>query len=97
MKKRTYQIYLVLCAVFLTLVFGLQNGSYALGYQEENATKFQRFAGVSRPDPEGVPTKVSVGIVFLDVTKIDDVNQTFTADFYFIYRCMQFTASDNNR
>ncbi len=70
----------------MILVFGLLNNSYVMGFQEEAETKSQRFAGISRPDPEGVPTKVSVGIVFLDVTKIDDVNQTFTADFYFIYR-----------
>ncbi|UCE41408.1 MAG: hypothetical protein JSV17_18585 [Candidatus Aminicenantes bacterium] len=86
MRKQTSRFFLFLGVVFLILAFGLQNGSYALGFQEESATKFQRFAGVSRPDPEGVPTKVSVGIVFLDVTKIDDVTQTFTADFYFIYR-----------
>jgi hypothetical protein len=86
MRKWTSQIYPLLGVVFLILVFGLQNKGYALGLQEETETKSQRFAGISRPDPEGVPTKVSVGIVFLDVTKIDDVNQTFTADFYFIYR-----------
>lgn len=86
MRKWTSQIYPVLGVVFLILVFGLLNENYALGFQEDTSPKFQKFAGISRPDPEGVPTKVSVGIVFLDVTKIDDVNQTFTADFYFIYR-----------
>jgi hypothetical protein len=36
---------------------------------------------VSRPDPEGVPTKVSVGVYVIDTSKIHDAEQTFTADF----------------
>ena len=86
MRKLASRIYTVLCVVFLILTFGLQNKSYAFGFQEEASTKSQKFAGISRPDQEGVPTKVSIGIVILDVTKIDDVNQTFTADFFLIYR-----------
>ncbi len=35
---------------------------------------------VSRPDSEGVPTKVSVGIYVIDILKISDAEQTFTAD-----------------
>jgi hypothetical protein len=70
--------------VFMILVFGLQDNSFALGFQEEAVSTAQRFAGIPRPDPEGIPTKVSVGIVILDVTNFDDVGQTFTVDFYFI-------------
>ena len=36
---------------------------------------------VSRPDPEGVPTKVSIGVYVIDISKIHDAEQTFTADF----------------
>ena len=35
---------------------------------------------VTRPDPAGTPTQVSVGLYFLDVAQIDDVAQEFTAD-----------------
>ena len=35
---------------------------------------------VTRPDPEGTPTEVSVGLYFLDVSQIDDVAQEFAAD-----------------
>jgi hypothetical protein len=86
MRKWIPQIKPVIHTVLVIFIFGLLNISHAFGSQEDTTTKFQRFAGISRPDPEGVPTKVNVGIVYLDVTKIDDVNQTFTADFYFIYR-----------
>ena len=34
----------------------------------------------SRPDPKGQPTKVRVGIYVFDVTSVDDVEETFTAD-----------------
>jgi len=35
---------------------------------------------IERPDPPGTATPVSVGIFILDVTGIDDSNQTFNAD-----------------
>ncbi|MHC4134876.1 MAG: hypothetical protein ACYTDU_10035 [Planctomycetota bacterium] len=34
----------------------------------------------TRPDPAGVPTKVTTGLYLLDLFGIDDVNQSFTAD-----------------
>ncbi len=36
----------------------------------------------SRPDPEGVPTQVEAGVFVLDLSTIDEVEQTFGADFY---------------
>jgi len=33
-----------------------------------------------RPDPKGQPTKISVGIYVLNITHINDAQQTFTAD-----------------
>lgn len=45
-----------------------------------------RSVATTRPDPEGVPTEVAVGIYIIDVTGVDDVRQTFTADFYFTLR-----------
>lgn len=41
---------------------------------------------VSRPDPEGVPTKVSVGVYVIDTSKIHDAEQTFTTDFVMVMR-----------
>ncbi len=34
----------------------------------------------TRPDPEGTPTEVSLGLYFLDVAQIDDAAQEFAAD-----------------
>ena len=45
----------------------------------EEITK--RFAAISRPDPEGIATKVYVGIIVLDVTRVNDIDQTFHMDF----------------
>ncbi|MDH3746046.1 MAG: hypothetical protein OES47_13185 [Acidobacteriota bacterium] len=39
-----------------------------------------------RPDPEGVPTKVSLAVYLLDLVAVDDVRQEFTADLFFIAR-----------
>ncbi len=36
--------------------------------------------GASRPDPEGVPTRVEVGLYLIDLQKIDDAEQAFSAD-----------------
>ena len=36
---------------------------------------------ITRPDAEGVPTPVSVGVFVIDITHVDDQDQSFTADF----------------
>lgn len=36
----------------------------------------------ARPDPDGTPTRVTVGIFVLDVIEIDDPSQEFTADIF---------------
>lgn len=38
-----------------------------------------------RPDPEGVPTKVAIAGYLMDLSAVDDVDQTFTADFILMY------------
>ncbi len=35
----------------------------------------------SRPDPSGTPTEVAVGLLVIDINKIDDAEQVFFADF----------------
>ena len=39
-----------------------------------------------RPDADGPPTKVSVGMLMVDLLRIDDVNQTLTGDFAVLLR-----------
>ncbi|MEE9576217.1 MAG: hypothetical protein V3W35_02300 [Gemmatimonadota bacterium] len=39
---------------------------------------------LSRPDPEGVPTEMTVGAYLLDLHDINDAEQTFSADFFFV-------------
>jgi hypothetical protein len=43
-------------------------------------------AGVTatRPDPDGVPTRVTVGIYLIDLRKLNDTDQSFEADFILI-------------
>jgi hypothetical protein len=40
----------------------------------------------TRPDREGVPTKVLVGIYVIDIVSINDVEGTFTADVHWTSR-----------
>jgi hypothetical protein len=35
-----------------------------------------------RPDPKGVPTKIKVGLYVIDISSVNDAEQTFTADIY---------------
>jgi hypothetical protein len=59
-------------------VIGLVGAAAAFGQTD--------YAASSRPDPEGVPTKVSIGFYVVDVESIDDLKQEFTADFYVVVR-----------
>lgn len=38
------------------------------------------------PGPEGVPTPVSIGLYVIDISGIDNVTQTFTADFHLMLK-----------
>jgi len=42
----------------------------------------KKFTFLPRPHATGTPTRVEVGVYFLDINKIDDVSQTFSADFF---------------
>ena len=42
-----------------------------------------KFSG-SRPGPEENPTRIGVGIYFLQIPKIDDIEETFEADVYYL-------------
>lgn len=41
---------------------------------------------INRPDPAGEPTEVSIGVYVIDVMEINDVSQSFTADFSLFVR-----------
>jgi hypothetical protein len=60
--------------------------SYPTSLQDEADLAQDGVALFDRPDPEGVPTKVYIGIFLLDLISIDDVNQSFTADFFAMVR-----------
>ena len=59
-------------------VIGLVGSAAAFGQTDYRAS--------SRPDPEGVPTRLSLAFYLVDVEGIDDLKQEFTADFYVVAR-----------
>lgn len=78
----------VLIGLFAIVFIPLANGA------EVNSTMFQEEADLAqqkailfnRPDPDGVPTKVYIGLYLIDLISIDDVNQSFAADFFAMAR-----------
>ena len=46
----------------------------------------QQYDQARRPDPEGKPTEVGIGIYVIDIERVDDVDQTFRADLFAILR-----------
>jgi hypothetical protein len=57
------------------------------GFENPPATAAQGRSGqfaTTRPDPEGKATRVTVGVYVVDISEIDDVKQTLTADVYLI-------------
>ena len=48
--------------------------------QPDEAQTFDTMT-LPRPDPEAGPTRVDVGIYVVDISKVDSVDQSFTADF----------------
>jgi len=70
--------------LFVSCLFCVQSLS-AASFQAEDDTSSPRLAALSRPDPEGVPTKVSIGGYLMDLSGVDDVDQSFSADFFLWY------------
>ncbi len=67
----------ILLLVFLCF-FMAQNASALPSQPEEEVGP--RLAAISRPDPEGVPTRVEVGGYLMDLSSISDIDQTFSVD-----------------
>jgi hypothetical protein len=73
-------------AIAITLA-GLWGPSVAIGQPAGHAVgSAEADLTFSRPDPEGVPTKLSIGFYLVDIESIDDPKQEFTADLYLIAR-----------
>ena len=72
----------ILCLIFFCLF--MARTASGLAFQAEEEVR-PRLAAFSRPDPEGVPTKVEVGGYLMDLSEVNDVNQTFSADLYMWY------------
>lgn len=70
---------LVLIWIAILLAIGL-------AYFEAAATQASvaGYDPFQRPDPEGTPTEVTVGIFVYDLSDISDVERTFTVDFYLL-------------
>jgi len=80
-QKKSILVGLFIAAIFI-VTFSAK--TLAASSQEEEQPQIRRVAGISRPDPEGVPTKVTVGIYVIDLMAVDDLRQTFTGDFFAI-------------
>jgi neurotransmitter-gated ion-channel len=56
-----------------------------------------RAYSLARPDPDGVPTVVGVGLFFQDVVSLNDVDQTLDADVYVVERWRDSRLADPAR
>jgi hypothetical protein len=56
----------------------------------------ERFS-LARPDPPGAPTVVGLAVLFQDVSALNDVDQTISADLYVIERWLDPRLADPNR
>src|SRR5262245_65474523 len=52
---------------------------------------------LARPDPPGTPTIVGLAVLFQDVSALNDVDQTITADVYLIQRWLDPRLADPGR
>lgn len=70
-----YAVFAVVCLGWITCLVLLSSSTLASA-QTFTSARFE----TSRPDPTGEPTDISVGIYILDITQINDAQQTFFAD-----------------
>jgi hypothetical protein len=72
------------CLVFFSTSVGAKaHPTYIQDQEDLTQAKVTTF---NRPDPEGTPTKVYIGIYLIDIISVDDVHQSFKADFWGILR-----------
>jgi hypothetical protein len=56
----------------------------------------ERFS-ITRPDPPGTPTLVGLAVLFQDVSALNDVDQTISADLYLVERWVDLRLADPDR
>lgn len=79
LRKKPFLSVLFFAAIFFVF-FSVE--IRAVSFQDSGDSEIQRISVISRPDPEGVPTKVALGIYVIDLMAVDDLRQSFTADFF---------------
>ena len=63
--------------LLLLLILSVCTGrTYASGSECD----FSDASFVTRPDPQGKPTEIAIGLYLIDVTRINDIDQSFTAN-----------------
>lgn len=87
MRNSSYRGFSVTAFIVFVLIFFIVAGEgYPLNGQEQSDLAQQKTIAFDRPDPEGIPTKVYIGLYLIDLISIDDVHQSFTADFFAVVR-----------
>ena len=81
MKKSVSWWWLIAVIVALMLVGPVAAAEVAPGGTKTAPCTVPPHIFATRPDSEGVPTRVSVGLYVLDIARINDVEQSFTATF----------------
>ena len=70
-----------MCASLLLSLYCVAPSSAGAAAPEETMKQIARNSVGERPDPEGTPTPVATTVYVLDISHIDDVRQSVTADF----------------
>ena len=87
MKKSYYCNCLMVGLISLGILFmAVGAKAHTTNIQDQEDLTQAKVTTLDRPDPEGVPTKVYVGMYLIDLIAIDDVHQSFKADFWGILR-----------
>lgn len=71
----------ILCGFSIFILTGNLFGSGNQGGGDPVARQVKLLSVLPRPDAAGIKTRVNVGIVVLDVSRINNIEQTFTTDF----------------
>jgi len=88
---------LVLSAVSLTAQDGVNDLEREASARSGLACPAQASYSLTRPDPEGTPTLVAVGVFFQDIAQLNDVDQTMDADVYVVVRWRDPRLADPSR
>ena len=82
LHRRSVTVILLLALLAVSLI---RADAIAQGAEPDGCV-LPRFVADDRPDPDGPPTSVSVGLIVGDILSIDDRNQTITVDAFYALR-----------